>query len=1331
MRFLFALFLLFAFTAHSQIVINEGSNSNGTTLVTPDGISPDWLEIYNLSSSSVDLSGYGLSDDISEPLKWTFPALSIDQNEFLTVFASGISNKTIIHHYETAVFASDVWSYYIPSSNMVAGWNGILSPGIGWSTGQLGIGYADGDDVTNVPNPTNSVYVRKSFTVTDVNAIKKAILDIDYDDGFVAYLNGVEIARAGLSGFPPNWDEVAADHEAQIYSGNQLSTYVVDNAILLSTLINGTNVLAIELHNSSPTSSDLTLIPFLSFGFDQPTTYFGGTVHPYFNVSPDVPELSTNFSIKTSGETIYLSDPTGLVIDSLMVPDLEPEMSAGKLTDGSATNKIFIVPTPGLSNNSSVAYSGFESTPIIDVAGGFFSAGVMVSITNTSTSGGVLRYTLDGQDPTLASSQYTSPFLINSNSVLKVRCFPIGLSLLTSELTVETYFFLEDFTLPVISISTDPMNLYGLTGIFDNYNTDWRKPCVIEYFDVNGIKQFESKASIKPDGGAGGSRSNPQHSVTIEPGNTLFGEGQSVQYPLIPEKSFINEFDAFYLRNGSNYWNQYPQKDATFMRIMRETNANSQAYSPVIAFVNGQYFGVYELREKANESYFKSNYGNDPDSLDLLSVSYFYGPGILRTVDGSDTGFYNMKNFVTSYDPASLDYFSKSDEKIDLKNFADYLSAENWFANYDWVYNNMKIARTRTSGNKWRFFLQDMELGLGGWSDFNANMFDYFRFYNQPNPYWEIYNGLVQNTEFRNYFVNRYADLMNTVFQPGHYTPIVDEMYAQLLPELPRHLQLWTGESAWGMANYTNIHDGLLYQFSNRNDVVRNQIVNEFNLAESVDVILDVQPAGAGYIKISTIVPEDLPWSGVYFDGVPVKITAVANPGYTFVSWQNNTLIPAGNLGDQSIELNIANDDSFVALFTGTAEPLSLTISEIHYNPDMSLDGGNWIELHNYGSSPLDLTNWSVKSKNFWDKYTFEDQVSIPAGGFLVVCQDTNSFISKYPSVNNFVGATGFPWSNKDDSIQIYNAFDQLVLSAIYKDEAPFPECADGWGRTLENQFTSTSQLDSTNWFCGCIGGSPGKAYTPCSEELYFTEINFNNISSEYNAGDWVEIRNNTNQTIDLGMYTFKDSKNAHVYQLPSITLEPGEFWVLSNDEILFSQRHDDVENVSGIFDFGLSGKDVLRLYDDQGILVTSVLYNSVDPWPTRPSNEDYTLEYSFQNGYVDPNSPDSWFEGCEGGSPGRIFTPCPVLPEDQFGFLYPNPTSDYLNVVYYNQDNSSNKTDLQIFDMNGRIVLDQSYTEIESTVGIVLDVSNFGNGMYYIRIIQEGRLVQLPFVKN
>ncbi|MFN5418239.1 MAG: lamin tail domain-containing protein [Flavobacteriia bacterium] len=1325
------LFLL-TFFSNAQVVINEASNANGSTIVNPDGSTSDWIEIYNSSTQAINLQGYGLSDKKSEPLKWIFPSAILSSNGFVTLLASGFipSQSQQINHYETAVYPNFSWKYIIPDAVTPINWMNPSFDASSWTNANLGIGYGDGDDLTDLGSGITSVFTRIDFTLADTSKIVNAILDLDFDDGFVAYLNGIEIARSGLAGYPPIWDELSSDHEAQIYQGGNPMRYNIDPITLKSAMLNGNNVLAIEVHNTSTTSSDLSLIPFLTFGFEDAAIYFDGTLHQWFDVQ--VGSLfQTNFTIKTEGEAIYLSNPNGIIIDSMFVPDLEANTSFGKFNDGTNNLVYFETPTPNASNNASLAYSAYEKEPTILFSGGFYINQITIDVNNNSVNGGVLRYTLSGQTPDINSPIFSGPLNLSVNAAFKVRCFPTVPNVLPSVTATETYVFMEDFSIPVLSITTDDVNLYGAEGIFDNYNTDWKKPCFVEYFDKDGIKILDTKASIKPDGGAGGSRSNPQHSVTIEPSNSVFGEGKPIKYPLIPAKSHINEYYSFYLRNGSNLWNQYPQKDATIMRIMAESNAGSQAYSPVVVYLNGEYFGVYELREKTKEEYFQSNYGNDPDSLDLLSVSYFYGAGILRVSEGSDTGFYNMRDFVTTYNPLAPDYFNKSHEKIDLYNFADYIAAENWFGNYDWIYNNMKVFRTRTAGNRWRFNLQDMEIGLGIWSDYNSDLFDYFRTQNLPNPYSEIYTGLMQNTQFHDYFINRYADLMNTTFQEDYYKPIIKEMYDELLPEMPRQFERWTGDVTGGMQTYAANLDVLMYQYALRNASVRNQMINEFSLEQQVSVTLNVQPEGAGYIKISTIVPRTLPWTGVYFDGVPVEITAVPNPGYSFVSWQANTEIPAGELGNMGIKLNIDQDETFVALFEGNSSELNLTISEINYNSDPSINGGNWIELHNYSNSDLHLGDWKIKSKNFYDKFTLPIDTKIPANGYLVVCEDTNLFKQVYPNVLNFVGSTEFGWSNSLDSIRIYDPYATLRLFAVYSDSLPYPECADGWGRTLELKESNSNLTLGDSWFCGCIAGSPGTAFVPCSEDIIFTEINYNSVISPYNSGDWVEIKNNSNQTINLGNYVFKDAKDDHIFSLPNYDLAPEDYLVIGNDEFNFHKQHEDVTNFVGNFDFGLSDNlEVVRLFDSAGKIVNSVLYKSSSPWTSIPKNGNYTLEYKDTIQYFDPSAGSSWFASCVEGSPGRAFTPCLYLGENENLGLYPNPTDGQIWIVFDNDDSDYKDFTIRIVDLEGRIVYQEEIQSDEKIYGKQLNVDFAANGMYFVTIEKGSKIIQKAFVK-
>jgi hypothetical protein len=1307
------LLLLGASFAYGQVVINEASNSNGTHYVLPNGSSPDWIELYNAGVSSYSLQGHFLSDNRDSLQKWAFPPNFLGSQQFLTVLANGKGSTFLNNQFETAIDHNMVWKYSIPNAN-IPNWTALGFDDSGWSIGKMSIGYGDGDDSTLLVGPVTSYYARCSFQISNYPEIVRAILDIDYDDGFVAYLNGTEIARAGLVGTPPNFDELSTDHEAQLYQGGQLSSIEIDMSVLANVLINGTNVLAIEVHNNDPNSSDLTCRPFLTFGFESAQNQFNGTTHPYFNVGNQGGTLETNFGIATSGETLYLSNATG-IIDSLVVPDLEAEMSVGNNQDGVGPTVIFPVPTPNSSNNAVNGYTGYEATPIIQQVGGIYPQSISVTVTNTSVNGGIVRYTLNGNDPDTSSLVYTDPLFIDTHSVVKVRCFPVGTNLLPSPFEAETFLFNESSTIPIIALTIDSNDLFGPTGIFDNWWTDWKRPCFIEYFDTLGVKRFESKASVKPDGGAGGSRNNPQHSVTVEPANNTFGTGLPIHFPIIPEKPYVDDYYALFIRNGSNFWNQYHQRDATFNKLMKNTHVDYQAYTPANIFINGKYFGVYELREKTNEGYFIENYGNHKDELDLLSVSFWYGGG-QRIVKGSDTSFFTMLQFLETNDPNSSTYLKSCDKLIDTKNYADYIIGENWIANTDWIWNNVKLARARTAGNRWRFLLWDLEWGLGGWTDYNGNMFHHFRLQNLPNYYWTIFENLMENAEFRNYFINRYADIMNTRMHTNQFTPMVNRLYEELLHEMPRHHSLWTGDPIGGMDTYTNCKNNILYHFENRSPVVRNQMLEEYGLDNTVNVTLKTIPENAGYLKISTIIPDSLPWTGVYFNGNPVRISAHANPGFTFDHWEYNINLSPNQLTQSSLVLNIASDDYFHAIFKGTPKDTTLTVSEIHYNPDPSLDGGNWIELLNFGDAPIDLTGYRVKSSDFYDKFEFQDGTVIPAKGHLVVAQDTVLFKSIYPEVYNVTGGTVFGWENNEDSIYILGPHNENIVAMHYNNEAPYPRCADGYGRTMENKYADAQILDSTSWFCGCIGGSPGEAYHPCKEDLIVSEFNLGKVEILHNAEDWIELKNNSENPINLNGFVLKDERDFHQFSLEGITLEPGAYAVIVRDSSLFHQRHLDFTGQALYqIPFGISKNDAIRIFDPNGVIVQSVFIDTLGTWLTAPFNEDYTFEY--QEFGTNQTLADQWFTGCIGGSPGRAFSPCLEIPNEEWAWIYPNPNSGEftLNVL------SDGKTTYKVFNDRGQYLLEGS---VEKTLNPIatqeIDISKFAQGLYLLSVTRN-----------
>ncbi|MEJ6695191.1 MAG: CotH kinase family protein [Chitinophagales bacterium] len=181
-----------------------------------------------------------------------------------------------IDHWETAIFDDDNWKYLTPNFEPNSNWRKINFDDSSWNTGQGGIGYGDGDDNTTISS-TVSLYLRKTFNITDTSKLSMAVLNMDYDDAFVAYLNNVEIARAnvGAIGDHPTYNQTSNGlHEAQMYQGGNPSQFIIDVTTFKNNILPGNNVLSIQVHNESAFSSDLTARAFLSFGIVDSSAYY-------------------------------------------------------------------------------------------------------------------------------------------------------------------------------------------------------------------------------------------------------------------------------------------------------------------------------------------------------------------------------------------------------------------------------------------------------------------------------------------------------------------------------------------------------------------------------------------------------------------------------------------------------------------------------------------------------------------------------------------------------------------------------------------------------------------------------------------------------------------------------------------------------------------------------------------------------------------------------------------------------------------------------------------------------------------------------------------------
>ncbi|MFM7770685.1 MAG: chitobiase/beta-hexosaminidase C-terminal domain-containing protein, partial [Bacteroidota bacterium] len=371
----------------------------------------------------------------------------------------------------------------------------------------------------------------------------------------------------------------------------------------------------------------------------------------------------TNFKIGGDGETVYLFDNTGIMADSLHVNCAALDVSIGSYPDAVDNISLFGNPTPA-STNSAPA-NGYTAGPLFDLASGVYNSMQNVTIYDPNNPTGTIRYTLDGSTPNQTSPIYNGqPIPIYQSRILRARVYLPNR--IPSNVTTASYLFNVAHQTPIISVSTSNSNLYGATGIFDHWDQDWLRDAHVDYFDsIPGHPLlFSTNSGMMVDGGAGGSRSHPQHSFRLEMANSVLGE-QPIIYPIIPNRPNRNKYSDFYLRNGSNQYLVLPYKDACQVHLMcNGSNTYFSAWRPVTVYINGQYFGLYELREKYNKEMFKTLDNATNSTTEILSLSYWNG-GVLRAVDGDVNNFWDAYNAFSALDQNNITYWDQADQYFD------------------------------------------------------------------------------------------------------------------------------------------------------------------------------------------------------------------------------------------------------------------------------------------------------------------------------------------------------------------------------------------------------------------------------------------------------------------------------------------------------------------------------------------------------------------------------------------------------------------------------------------------------------------------------------------
>ena len=973
---LLCLLLHCAVFSQGALVINEVCYDNSTLSDETGNTSSDWIELYNTGPGAINLNGYALGDanPYEEAKGVRLPNYSLPPGGFLVVFAnSDLPEYTIwTNAPDLAVIpANTTWRFLASSSAPATSWKNAGFDDHAWSQGMSPLGYNEAKlnmDCATVlsygNDPANrypASYFRKTFNVINPSVITGLVVNARINDGMVVYLNGNEVLRQNMPAGTINHGTLAAmSFPTTLWTTNPLPT---------TWLVQGTNVLAVEVHQATVSSADLIMDLTLTA-----------------RVSEQVPVVHGQFGLSKTGENVHLFNSTLARIHRLDSPGYEigENKSIGLAIDGNtASVKVYEKPTPGLSNASydqKYAETLTSQQPSFSIPPGAYAMGQSV-VLRTATAGYRVFYTLDGTDPWDSTNFVYSgnPVFVDAvapatSGISWIRTNPIEITnsypdavwkapqgsvaraVLLRAIAVSadnkycspetsgTYLVGAQFanrTLPIVSLTAKTNDVFGFTsGIyvpgkyyadspsgygankwgkpFANYHQEgdddeWERPIHFELFEANQATVAVSQLLGATMHG-GGTRAIPQKTLYMMARLGEYGS-DLVNYPLFPDEA-ATSYKRFLLRNSGNDW-YGPDfqgvatmlKDAVFHRMVKGLDISVMAYRPAVAYLNGEYWGIHNLRESFDKHYLATRYGLEADNCDILMHEedpLDNDKVRIERIDGdanADEDYEALIDWIQANPPSQTANYLQLQTSVDVTNHADYIIAETFFANTDWPINNCDFWRAHTNqvatagkfgDTRWRWMLYDLDVaGMEG-PDFN--MFAYLsssKMTGASEPAFLI-NQLWQNMEFRNYFVTRYANLLNTTFRPERLAGIAGQAADVIAPEIETHFRRWGRDytqAQWRLA----VTNTLVAYTARRHQVSWGHLNAHFGLGGTGTLTVRNQDASGagGHMVVNGVVIDTATegvtnradWTGTFFRSLQVPVQAVPDAGYVFDGW--------------------------------------------------------------------------------------------------------------------------------------------------------------------------------------------------------------------------------------------------------------------------------------------------------------------------------------------------------------------------------------------------------------------------------------------------------------
>jgi hypothetical protein len=960
--------------------------------------------------------------------------------------------------------------------------------------------------------------------------------------------------------------------------------------------------------------------------------FSNGNVHASFKLTQS----------KKNPDWIILSDAAGNLIEQVQIQRHQQGHSMGKV---SGSWQINTNPSPG-SANSGITKTRYASAPVFSKTPGFYANSFVVTLINTEPNSKIY-YTKDGTNPATGGTQYFGGISIDSTQIIKAVTFSNNLNIFHSFITFGTFFINVNHSMAVISIAGNDLKTLA------NGNQSLRPEGSFELFDKNKILQATSYGNFNPYGQD--SWTNDQRSLDYTTLDEM-GYDDAIHkklFSLSPRNEFQEVIlwaagnDNYPAAHHSNNYGSTHMRDAYVqnMSIQGGLDLDARTGEKAIVYLNGQYWGIYDMREPAdNQEYTNFYYGQDKFNIQYLetsaSTSALYG-GNAALADWSA-----LHTFIMNNDMSNAANYQYVTDNLDVKSLVDYAIVNSVTVSSDWLNYNAGWWRgldPKGGHKKWGYTLINNDAIYGFYLNYtNIPTTNYYALpcniennrLIDPEGHIDMLIKLRENPTFNQFYISRYIDLLNTTYSCDNVLYNLDSIKNILSPEMTKHAGRWFGTySEWN----TNVAT-MRYYIANRCVILNNGLDTCYNLTGPYNTTFKTIPSNSGSIQVNSLVFNNLPYTGRYHGKIDVLLKAIPGKDFIFAYWTAGIDTFKTSTALLNSIVRIAGTDTIIAHFaTRTVYP-KLNITEINYNPEPTLNSGSWFELTNYSTNAIDISGWKIMQGK-WRAYVFSAGSVINAGAHWILASDSARFNSIYKNTTFTKKYVAFNLSMNNEALKLIDTSGTEFLSVSYNNSQPWPIAADGAGRNMELKNDSLNCGDVANWRNGCVGGSPGASFQNCNEKFIVTEINYN-PGPAIDAGTWFEILNTTNQSINLSGYSIRNKDFGNKSLLPSGTvLSANGRLVFCSDKQKFA-NYFPTQNVIELLNFSLDNAgDKILIYGPTDTLVFSVAFEDSLAFTSQADGTGYTLDYNNTNN--DYSQGINWSIACLGGSPNRVKGNC------------------------------------------------------------------------------------------